>query len=340
MTVVVTGASGHVGTNLVRELRRQGRAVRAVMHPDEPLLERLQVEQVRGDVRDPASLRRAFGGAEVLYHLAAVISIDGDRSGLVRATNVEGVRNVAEAARACGVRRMVHCSSVHAFFQEPLDEPLDETRPQVSASSYPAYDRSKAAGEIELRKVIATGLDAVIVNPTGIIGPYDHGPSRMGRFFLALCARRLAALLDSGFDWVDVRDVVAGAIAAETRGRTGENYLVSGQWHSLRELAALAEQITGVAPPTFTCPMRVGRLVAPVSTLYAHLAGREPLFTAESLHALCGNRTVLHDKAARELGYAPRPTFDTVRDVYDWFAAAGMMPRAVGAPAARIPTRL
>ena len=148
MTVVVTGAAGHVGATLVRELLRRGRAVRVLVHQHTRAFEGLEVEQVRGDVRSVDSLRTAFAGAEVLYHLAGIISITGDRDGRVAAINVEGVANAAQAALDCGVRRMVHFSSVHAFQQEPLGEPLDETRPRVTDPRASAYDRSKADGEV------------------------------------------------------------------------------------------------------------------------------------------------------------------------------------------------
>jgi dihydroflavonol-4-reductase len=323
MTVVVTGANGHVGANLVRELVRRGRTVRVLIHHNQDALAGLAIECVRGDVGDPPSLRRAFRGADVLYHLAAIISIDGDRGGVVPTTNVTGVRNVAAAALECGVRRMVHVSSVHAFVQEPLDQPLDETRAHVTSPHYPAYDRSKAAGEAEVRAAIGRGLDAVIVNPTGIIGPYDYQPSRMGRVFLDLFARRLPALVTGGFNWVDVRDVVAGAMAAEERGRTGENYLLAGHWQSVGALAAMAEDTTGVRPPLLTCPMGLARVGAPFVTAAGRLLGTEPLFTSESLHALRANPDVRHDKARRELGYQPRPTRETVTAVYEWFAHTG-----------------
>jgi len=331
--VVVTGASGHVGGNLVRELLRRGRRVRVLVHQDERALEGLEVERVRGDVLDPHTLRDAFDGAEVLFHLAAIISIDGERGGLVPRTNVEGVRNVMAAALDRHVRRVVHFSSIHAFVQEPLDEPLDERRVQVTLPAYPAYDRSKAAGEAEVRAAIGRGLDAVIVNPTGIIGPCDFGPSRMGRFFLDLHLRQLPALVEGGFDWVDVRDVVASALAAEDRGRTAENYLLGGCWHSLDELATLAQGVTGVRQPLFTCPMWLARIGAPFAVAWGRVVGREPLFTMESLHALRANRSIRHDKAARELGHAPRPVEETVAEVYASFAAAG----AVALPATPAP---
>jgi dihydroflavonol-4-reductase len=323
-TVLVTGASGHVGGNLVRELLRRGRNVRVLVHRNEGGLTGLEVERFRGDVWQPDSLRPAFAGVDVLYHLAAVISIDGDR-GVVRRTNVEGVRNVMAAALESRVRRVVHMSSVHALMQEPLDAPIDESRARVALPGYPAYDRSKAEGEAQVRVAIQAGLDAVLVNPTGIIGPCDYTPSRMGRVFLDLYQGRLPALIEGGFDWVDVRDVVAGALAAEERGRTGENYLLSGHWHSIVELAAMARQVTGVRAPSFACPMWLARMGAPFVAAYARFMGQEPLFTPESLHALRANRCISREKAGRELGYAARPARETVADVYAWFLAEGVL---------------
>jgi dihydroflavonol-4-reductase len=318
--IAVTGASGHVGANLVRELLRRGQRVRALVHtPDPPSLRGLDVEQVPGDVRDLPSLRRAFAGAEVLYHLAARISIVGEMGGLVHDTNVVGARNAGQAALDCGVRRVLHMCSVHAFAQEPLDQALDETRARVSARSAPAYDRSKAGGEAEMRRLLERGLDVVILHPSGIIGPFDFGPSRMGQVFLDLYRRKLPSLVDGGFDWVDVRDVVAGAIAAVERGRTGESYLMTGHWRSIPELAGIAESVTGVRRPRLTSPRWLARVGAPLLEGWARLTQQEPLYTRESLVALGANRNYLRGKAERELDHRPRPTEESVRDVYRWF---------------------
>jgi dihydroflavonol-4-reductase len=303
----------------------RGDRVRVVAHtPDPESLKGLDVEQVPGDVRDLESLKKAFAGAELIVHLAAQISIVGEMGGLVRDTNVTGARNAAEAALQSGARRMLHMCSVHAFQQEPLDQPLDETRARVTRG--PAYDRSKAAGEAEVRGVIARGLDVVIVHPSGIVGPLDYRPSRMGTVFLDLFHRKLPSLLDGGFDWVDVRDVVSGSLAALERGRSGESYLLTGRWAAIGELAALAEKLTGVRPPRFTSPMWLARVGAPLLEGWARLRRAEPLYTAESLLALRANRNYLRDKAARELGHQPRPLEDSVRDVYRWFAENGRIP--------------
>ncbi len=324
-TVVVTGASGHIGANLVQSLLDQGRRVRAVAHTRKGLLEGAEVEWVEADVRDKASLVRAFEGADVVYHLVALISIDGEQGGLVPEINVKGAANAAQAALECGVRRLIHFSSVHAFDIARQGGAVDESWPRSNTPQHNAYDRSKAAGEVEVRKVIEAGLDAVIVHPTGVIGPNDGEPSRMGQVFLDLYHRKLPGLINGGFNWVDVRDVVAGAMAAEVRGQRGRNYLLSGHWRSVAELASLAESITGVKPPWMVSPMWLARVGAPFQVAFNRMLGQRPLYTSESLEALRANRDISHARASAELGYAPRPIERSVEDIYSWFRARGML---------------
>jgi dihydroflavonol-4-reductase len=322
--VVVTGAGGHIGGNLARALLERGRTLRLVARHDTRAVEKLGAEIVRADVLDRDSLTRAFAGADVVYHLAANISIVGDQNGRVRAVNVEGPRNVVEACLRCGVRRLVHFSSIHAFAQQPLDLPLDEARGHVDGAA-PAYDRSKAAGEREVLAGVARGLDAVIVNPTGVLGPCDYKPSRMGAVLLGIARRQFIALIDGGFNWVDVRDVCAGAIAAEERGRRGERYLLSGEWVALRTLGEWVGQVTGVRLPRWDSPMWLARIGAPFVQTWSQLTSSEPLYTSESLVALRANRTISHAKATRELGYQPRPIRQTVEDSLRWFIDAGRL---------------
>jgi dihydroflavonol-4-reductase len=322
--VLVTGASGHVGGNLVRALVEAGRDVRVLVRDDRSALAGLDVELARGALDDVDSVERALHGVETVFHLAARISILGDPGGLVRKTNIEGVRTVARAARLAGVDRMVHMSSCHAF---DLDHPraIDERTPRPKAGD-PLYNRSKHAGEQALHEEIARGLSAVIVNPTGVIGPFDFKPSRMGRFFLALARGRLPSLIDGGFDFVDVRDLVHTTLAAETRGRVGENYLTGGRWVPVREIAGIAARELGVQLPRLSAPMWLARVGAPVMDAYGRATGREPLYTSESLHALRAGK-IDSAKAKAELGHAPRPLADSVRDIYAWFDGAGMLAR-------------
>ena len=322
---VVTGAAGHVGGNLVRALLEQGRQVRAVVRNDRRAIEGLDVEVVQADVLDLDSLVQAFRGADTVFHLAAQISIVGDMGGKVTRVNTVGPRNVVEACQRCGVRRLVHFSSIHAYVQEPTDKVLDETR-ALSGPKAPAYDRSKASGQqIVLQAAREKRLDAVVVNPTAVIGPHDYKPSRMGAVILSLARRRFPALVAGGFDWVDVRDVVAGAIAAEQKGRSGENYLLSGHYRTVADLGSLVEKVTGMPAPRVVVPLWLAGFGALFALAFSRITGGVPLFTPEAIRALNGARFVSHEKASQELGYSPRPLDVTVSDTVQWFKSVGML---------------
>ncbi len=303
-----------------------------LVHIDRQAIAGLDVQVVEGDICDLRSLVNAFEGAEVVYHLAAHISILRDEWPLLESVNVIGTRNVVGACLRCGVRRLVHFSSIHTMTRESGDIPVDESLPLVESRHYPPYDRSKAAAEKEVRQGIEKGLDAIIVSPTAIIGPYDYKPSHFGEALLRLANGKLPALVNGGFDWVDVRDVVLGAMRAEERAPTGAKYILSGHWVSLREVAMLVEQITGVPAPRFVCPLWLARIGAPVISAFDRLAGRRPLYTSVSLQALRGNRSISHEKATLELGYQPRPFQETLIDTLRWFEETGHLARPLRLP--------
>jgi dihydroflavonol-4-reductase len=286
----------------------------------------LDVEFVRADVLDPATLRSAIEGADYLLHLAAKISIAGDPDGSVRRVNVDGVRNVAEAALAAGVRRMVHCSSIHAYDARGGGRLVREDSPRAADPALPAYDRSKFAGEEALRRVVEQGLDAVIVNPSGMFGPLDPEPSRMGRVLLAMFRGHMPVTVSGAFDWVDVRDVATALLSAAEQGRTGENYLVGGHRASVTELGRLAAEAAGRRHSRLVAPLGLVRLSAEAAVRVAgpRRAGRL-LLTPESLHALATDPVIDISKATAELGYSPRPLADTVGDLHASFIADGRL---------------
>jgi dihydroflavonol-4-reductase len=228
--ILVTGATGHVGNVLVRELLARRNNVRALILPGEKResIEELPIEKVEGNVLDPASLERAMQGVEIVYHLAGIISIVPGAEARMRKVNVEGVRNVARAALTAGVRRMVHVSSIHAFKRLPLGSIVDEEAPLAPDSPAGAYDRTKAEGTLALLEVVRDGLDAVIACPTGIIGPHDYLRSEMGQTILSYTRKKLHFLVDGAYDFVDVRDVAHGLILTCEKGRRGELYILSG----------------------------------------------------------------------------------------------------------------
>lgn len=325
MTSVVTGPAGHVGANLIPELLERGHRVRAFVREDTRALEGLDVERISGTILDPDALDRAFRGARTVFHLAGRISIVGDPDGMVRRTNVDGVRSVVEACERAGIERLVHVSSIHALSVHPQDRPVDETRELADTGPAPAYDRSKAGGEREVLAGVERGLDAVIVEPTGIIGPRDHKPSHTGSMIVALAHRKLPALVDGGFNWVDVRDVARSVALAAEHGRKGERYLLGGNWRAMVDLAARVEEATGVKAPGWVPSMTLARIGAPFVVAWAHLTGTEPLYTSEALHALRNHRDIAVDKAVEELGHRIRPFEETIVDTVEWFREAGML---------------
>jgi dihydroflavonol-4-reductase len=329
MLTVVTGASGHIGANLIRELLAEGRRVRALQHVSRQAMESLKAEIVPGDVCHPESLHEAFKGADVVYHLAARISLNMNDYPVLEPVNVDGTRNVVQACLDCGVRRLVHFSSVHAFIQESIGQPMDESCPLVEPRNCPPYDRSKAAGEKEVMSGIDRGLDAIIISPTAVIGPYDYEPSFLGEALLNLARGKMPALVLGGFDWVDVRDVVAGALKAEEKAPTGAKYLLSGHFASICDLAVMVEEIVGTPAPRMVMPRWLAFVGAPFLEGFAKMTGNRPLYTSASIRALRTGQDVSHEKAARELGYKSRPLKETIVDTFNWFHESGYLDRPV-----------
>lgn len=320
MIVAVTGANGHVGVNLCNALLKQGHQVRALTHNHSAFLTALPVEQFRGDVLNTESLRVFMQGAEVVFHLAAKISIRGDRDGSVWKINADGTRNMIDTARSLGVKKFVHFSSIHAFQQRPSDKVLDELRPLVKEGTAFAYDGSKATGERIVREAAANGFDAVVVSPTAIIGPQDPQPSLTGQAIIALYHHQIPALVPGGYNWVDVRDVVDGAISAAQRGIKGEKYLLSGTWYSLSDLSAMIARMTGAKTPRMVMPFWLARIGLPFITAYSTITGSQPLYTGESLTILMeSSHRISNEKARKDLNYQPRNFETTLGDLLKWF---------------------
>jgi|TARA_Y100000310_G_scaffold327305_1_gene393438 dihydroflavonol-4-reductase len=321
--IAVTGASGHIGANLIRRLLEDGQSVRVLAHKSRDAFFGLNLDVVEADICDRASLTSAFEGVEVVYHLAASVSILPGRIEMLTKVNVQGTENVIEACRISGVRRLVHFSSLHALEQEPLHTPLDESRSLVTEANGTAYDCSKAQAEMRVRQAIEEGLDAVVLYPSGVLGPNDFRLSHFGAALIKMASAKLPALVHGGCDWVDARDVAEAAVKAAARGRAGEAYILGGHYLSVREVADVVAEISGLPAARFISPLWLARLYAPVSTVFAELTGNRPLYTSSSLTALAGNRNIVHQKATAELGHRPRPFRETMVDTLLWYGQAG-----------------
>lgn len=325
MATVVTGAGGHVGACLVRRLLDEGRSVRAIDLDHGPGLEGLELDRRSGDIRDPAFMRSCIEPGDTVFHLASVISTSGDKGGLVPSVNIDGARNVAKAASEMQAKRLIHFSSVHAYDIDTHGAPVTEQTRPATANSRSAYNRSKWNGQTAVFEVAReTGLEAVVVNPCGVIGPYDYKASRMGKFFRSYAKGRTLTPGPGGFNWVDVRDVVDGALRAEQSGTPGENYLLSGHWHTSLSLGQLAAKVRGLTPPTKAISWWFVDGLATLGPVLG-LLGKKPPVTKEALEALRANPAVSHDKATQALGYRPRPTEDTIRAIFEWIDAEGIL---------------
>lgn len=325
MLAAVTGASGHLGANLVRLLIDKKWKVRALIHHDRRALEGLSIERISGDILDGESLKQAFTGADIVFHLAGRISVVRWDHKEVEAINITGVQNVVNACIATGVKRLIHISSFHAHKQEPLKEPLDESRPLLDAGNYPPYNHSKAEGERIVTAAIVKGLDAVIINPTGMLGPNDFKPSHFGTTILSMARGKLPALVNAGLNWVDIRDVADGMINACEHAEAGSKYILSGHWVTLHDINQQVADITGVRPPRVVLPMWIAKVCAPLATFYDRISGRRPLFTSISMEELESNPDISHAKATKELGYTPRPLEQTIADTVEWFRSSGLL---------------
>ncbi len=325
MTVAITGASGHIGCTLTRFLIKQNIPVRALVYNDDQALQDLSIELAKGDVLDLESLYSAFEGVDTVYHLAAEIQLKRRHTEHMQQVNVEGTANVLKACKACGVRRLVHVSSVHAHDMYPLSEIMDETRPLVTDPDALHYDLSKSKAQQLVIDAIKEGFDAVIVNPSGAIGPYDFKPSATGKMLIDFYKGAVPAVVQGGFDWVDVRDVAHGIMLAAEKGRSGESYFLSGEWLSIAELSKLIGEVLQLPTPKFVCPMWLARATAPFAEAFATLFNKEPLYTSEYLEIVRLNPRISHQKAMDELGYSVRPLRQTLEDSYNWLMEAGLL---------------
>lgn len=319
--VLVTGSTGHLGNVLVRTLVERGYRTRILVQPGEDLgcLSGLSLEVFVCDVRDEEALVRAFEGIEIVFHLAGIVSILKEQRELLRSVNIEGTRNVIAACGKAGVRRLVYTSSVHAFGAAAGE--LNETAEISPAGAIGEYGKSKAEATLAVLQAAREGLNAVVVCPAGVIGPYDFRRSRMGRVLSYLMHGSLFGLPEGAYNFVDVRDIAEGEILAAEQGRSGEIYILSGERIAVSELARFTGDVVGRSSLSFPLPLWICRAAASVGSAYYAVTGREPLLTEESLAILRSNSFMSCGKAEREIAYHHRPLSETLRDTIRWLMA-------------------
>ena len=325
MTTLVTGATGFVGTAVARRLLARGHDVRVLARAggDRRNLAGLKVEIAEGDLNDRASLDRAARGCAALFHVAADYRLWAPRPREMIDTNVQGSRDIVLAAAEAGVGRMVYTSSVAVLAKTKDGSPADEDMPVTVKDMIGAYKTSKFLAEEEVRKLIAElKLNCVIVNPSTPIGPRDIKPTPTGRVVVEAASGRIPAFVDTGLNVAHVDDVAEGHLLAFDRGRVGERYILGGENMTLREILAVIAGIVGRKPPTVSLPHDLILPFAYLAELWAtHVSGKEPFATVDGLNQARKRMFFTHAKAARELGYTPRPAVEALTDAVAWFKA-------------------
>jgi dihydroflavonol-4-reductase len=322
--ILVTGATGHIGNVLVRTLLGGGQHVRALVRPGKapPALAGLDVEIFPGDILDTDSIEGALRGVSLVYHLAARISLASGPDPETERVNLEGTRNVIAGMRRSGTARLVYASSIYAL-SKPVDgTPIDETQPFDTVDCLGAYDRSKAWASLAVQSAAADGLEAVIVCPTAVTGPYDFHDSEAGRAIRLYMRPGLKFYVEGAYDFIDVRDAAQGFILAAEKGRCGETYILSGDRLTVRELVQTVWDAAGGWHASLEVPLWLAYWVADLMPLYNDLTGSKPFFTRYSLDAIGSNSHISHAKATRELGFQPRPACQAVADAVRWFQQA------------------
>jgi len=322
--VLVTGASGFVGSAVARALLARGDEVRVLLRESSPRanIADLDCRVVVGDMRDPKSMVRAMDGARYVFHVAADYRLWApDPEEIVR-NNLEGARAVMEAARTTGAERIVYTSSVAAL-KPVAGVAVDESSRHSEESAIGAYKKSKLVAERLVERMAGEGLPVVIVSPSTPIGPRDIKPTPTGRIIVQAANGGMPAFVDTGLNLVHVDDVARGHLLALEKGRVGENYILGGEDVRLKDMLGVIAPLVGRKPPRIRLPRGPLYPLAFGAEAMARLTGKEPFLTADALKMSKYHMFFSSGKAHRELGFSARPWQQAIEDAVNWFRAAG-----------------
>ncbi len=329
---IITGAAGHLASTIIRYLRNTDCLIRGLILPSEEGTDDRQVTYYKGDVTKPESLDGIFSDTEcnevIVIHAAGLISIHEGESPLLNRVNVGGPKNIIAQCVRHHVKRLVYVSSVHAIPEKDNRDGLTEAAAFSKDSVTGAYAKTKAEATEMVLEAARNGLDAVVVHPSGIIGPYDDGSNYMVQLIQMYISGKLPAGVLGGYDFVDVRDVAKGCIAAAEKGVAGECYILSNRYFSVKELLECVRRIAGGRKKIYL-PICVARFFAPLFEWCARVTNSRPLYTRYALHTLSHGGHFCHDKATAALGYHPRAIEETVRDTVTWLKGGNVPLEAI-----------
>ena len=319
---IITGANGHLGSTIIRMLKHTAAEIRGLILPGEQGADPDAAEYFEGDVRKTDTLRPMFENTEnrevTVIHTAGIIDISQHVSPLLYDVNVNGTKNIISLCREYHVHRLVHVSSVHAIPEKDPLCVLKEVNSFSPDSVVGGYAKTKAEATQAVLDAAKDGLNAVVVHPSGIIGPNDPSGNHLVQMITDYIRKRLPACVNGGYDFVDVRDVAEGCLAAAEKGRAGECYILSNRHYEIREVLAMVREETGRRKIP-VLPMWMAKAAAPLMQWYAKCKKERPLYTKYSLYTLQSNDRFSHEKATLELGYCPRDLRETVHDTVSWY---------------------
>ncbi len=323
---LVTGATGFVGWHIARKLLDRGEHVRILVRDVSRVRELDGAEVVVGDLRDAESLARAAEGCRVAYHAAADYRLWTRHSDEMYQSNVEGTRNLLNAAKSAGLERVVYTSTVGCIGLHTGDEqfvPSDETTPVNLDQMSGAYKRSKFMAEQVALEFAKDGFPVVIVNPTAPMGDHDFKPTPTGKILVDVVRGAMPGFVDTGLNVVDVRDVADGHLLAMERGVAGERYILGSENLTLEEIVTMAAKLAEVKAPTMRVPYAVAYAAGAMSTAWAGVTGKEPMAPLDAVRMSRKKMWVRHEKAGRELGYSPGPARGAINRAIEWFRKNG-----------------
>ncbi len=325
---LITGAAGFLGNTIVSKLLQRGKQVRALVLPQETMpFKDQKLEIVKGDVTKKDSLKIFFGGLDYdqvfVIHCAGIVSIASKYDQKVYDVNVKGTKNIMDLCLSHQVTKVIHISSVHAIKEQPKGKTIKEVTSFDPNTVEGLYAQTKAEASQYVLDMAKKGLAVVIVHPSGIIGPGNYGRDHLSQVIVDYMNHHLTALVHGGYDFVDVRDVAAGILAALESGRVGECYILSNRFFEIREIITMLHEITGKKDIHTILPLWFAKLTAPLSEIYYKLKKQPPLYTSYSLYTLASNANFSHEKATQELGYQPRKMKETLTDTVAWLKQRG-----------------
>jgi len=324
---LVTGATGFIGSHIVRELLKSGASVKALVRrsSDRRNLAGVDAELVEGDILDRGSLSSALKECDTLFHAAADYRLWTKNPAAMYAANVDGTENVLEAALSAGVGKVVYTSSVGTLGNPGDGTPGDEDTPVTFSDMVGDYKKSKFLAERKAETFLGRGLPLVIVNPSTPIGPFDIKPTPTGKIIVDFISRRMPAYLETGLNLIAVEDCARGHILAAEKGRTGEKYILGNEDLMLDEIFEMLSRISGVPKPRFCLPYYPILAAAWVNEAVSAITGREPLIPLAGVRMAKKLMFFSPKKARMELGFETTPVYDALERSAEWFRANGYL---------------